>query len=63
MIAVRKTHREKERELGVEGDRPVHNLLKCERKNSEALVNSTGGNPQKRCRNTSIKIKGHETES
>ena len=32
MIAAGKTHKEIERELGLEGDRPVHNLLKRERK-------------------------------
>ena len=32
MIASGKTHREIEKELGLEGDRPVHNLLKRERK-------------------------------
>ena len=32
MIAVGKTHKEIESELGLEGDRPVHNLLKRERK-------------------------------
>ena len=32
MIAAGKTHKEIERELELEGDRPVHNLLKRERK-------------------------------
>ena len=32
MIAAGKTHKEIELELGLEGDRPVHNLLKRERK-------------------------------
>ena len=32
MIAAGKTHKEIECELGLEGDRPVHNLLKRERK-------------------------------
>ena len=32
MIAEGKSHREIEEELGLEGDRPVHNLLKRERK-------------------------------
>ena len=32
MIAAGKTHKEIEHELGLEGDRPVHNLLKRERK-------------------------------
>ena len=31
MIAAGKTHKEIERELELEGDRPVHNLLKRER--------------------------------
>ena len=32
MLESRKSHREIEAELGLEGDRPVHNLLKRQRK-------------------------------
>ena len=34
-LAEGKSHREIEKELGLEGDRPIHNLLKRQRRKSE----------------------------
>lgn len=39
----RKTHKEIEREPGLEGDRPVHNLLKRERKKALKCIRKQRG--------------------
>jgi len=48
MITAGKTHKEIERELGLEGDRPVHNLLKRERKKAlKGIRKQRGRKPAK----------------
>ena len=48
MITEGKTHKEIERELGLEGDRPVHNLLKRERKKAlKGIRKQRGRKPAK----------------
>lgn len=52
----RKTHKEIERALGLEGDRPVHNLMKRERKKElKGIRKQRDRKPAKYCRNTSTK--------
>ena len=48
MIAAGKTHKEIEHELGLEGDRPGHNLLKRERKKAlKGIRKQRGRKPAK----------------
>lgn len=53
------TQREVAEALGLEGDRPVHALLKRERKKAvQCVPKHEGGNLQRRCRNTSMRTNG-----
>ena len=48
MLEAGKSHREIEEELGLEGDRPVHNLLKRQRRNAaKGAPKSRGPKPAK----------------
>lgn len=59
MLESGKSHREIEAELGLEGDRPVHNLLKRQRKKPPRVRRSfVAGSLQRRCRNISMRISG-----
>ena len=56
MLAAGMSHREIENELGLEGDRPIHNLLKRQRR--KECQNFVEGNQQRHCRNTRMKTSG-----
>lgn len=59
MLESGKNHREIEAELGLEGDRPVHNLLKRQRKKAaKGAPKFRGRKLQRRCRNISMRISG-----
>ena len=50
------TQKEVENALGLVGDRPIHNLLKRERrKNYKEYKNNEEENRQKHCKNTNMK--------
>ena len=57
MIASGKSHREIEEELGLEGDRPVHNLLKRQRRKAAA------GKPQQRGRKPAKTLQEYKYEN
>ena len=62
MLGQGKTQKEIEKELGLTGDRPVHNLLKRERKKeAEVVPKSRGRKPAKtlqeyKCENKRLKM-------
>lgn len=59
MIEAGMSHREIETELGLDGDRPVHSLLKRQRRKAVMGAPSFAeGNPQRRCRNINMRISG-----
>ena len=56
MIEEGKSHREIEVELGLEGDRPIHNLLKRERRKATEI-------PKKRGRKAAVSLSEYKYEN
>lgn len=56
MIRAGKSHREIESELGLQGDRPIHNLLKRERKKSAEI-------PKRRGRKAAVSLSEYKYEN